>query len=307
MERIPQCTSLTRLCIRIPIAIPDGADLRPPRLGRFGASLIQFAPALTHFDLPFEMNIPLDFITDIISSLPRLTHLRICTPQCGILPGGAPAPAPPLAVPPNLHELEISVRHGAGLLFKWFLSHREPPVFTYLSLAGHVGDLSHLSLDYAISPIDIYFRRFGAQIISLSLAFWVEEFARLFTLLYATYMVLIPPAATQAFEYRVFASTTQLQKLSLARQYTMTVPTTLRTLMQSSTHLSDLAIEVRTPSDPPLGCLDWAVIDALLASPHYECLRHFSLTNWISKKSILTADFKLMMPQAAARQILHHE
>jgi hypothetical protein len=117
-------------------------------------------------------------ITHIISSLPFLTHLRLVCDRAytGIVtpamrpPDGAvyPAIAPPAdALPRDLHTLDIELYRGTSALFRWLLSHREPPIFTSLTLGGDANG-------EPMEPIEAYFTCCGPHIESLELAFWVD-------------------------------------------------------------------------------------------------------------------------------------
>jgi hypothetical protein len=125
----------------------------------------------------------LDVLVNLISGLPFLTHLRLSSTyhDVGIVGRAMLSPTDPSGpqtdrLPPNLHTLEISLWRGIGLLFKWLLSQRKPPIFTSLTLAGTTdGD----PID-PIEPIDTYLCRFGPQIKSLSLAYRVAGLNRSF-------------------------------------------------------------------------------------------------------------------------------
>ncbi|KAJ7886897.1 hypothetical protein B0H13DRAFT_2342639 [Mycena leptocephala] len=122
---------------------------------RFGAA----CPSLTRLDLGLPGHLPLNVLADLMSALPFLTELRLRSS-----PGHY---AGIDAFPPHLHKLDVELYRGTSLLFRWLLSHTEPPIFTTLRLGG--------CNRYEPIDIDAYLRRFGPRIESLALAYIVEE------------------------------------------------------------------------------------------------------------------------------------
>ncbi|KAJ6572207.1 hypothetical protein B0H19DRAFT_1065179 [Mycena capillaripes] len=254
---------------------------------RFGIS----SPYLTHFELELPGNIPLNVIADLISGLPGLTHLRLstgCEQFVGIVDPAEitsehvivhPKIVPPLeTLPPHLHSLDLSLYRGASLFFKWLLSHRKPPIFTSLKLAGCAG-----------APIE--------PIVLVALAHISSPSRSLF--LVDTHG--IPNKrnlCTRAFESRTLAHTPGLLNLTLA-QYSETILTTLMSV--SSAHLATLKVEVYL--FPGLSQPDWSLIDTVLEAPTFRCLQSASFTHYPQKHSLITAEVKALMTQASARNI----
>ncbi|KAF7367808.1 hypothetical protein MSAN_00845000 [Mycena sanguinolenta] len=252
---------------------------------RFGGS----CPALTRVELDIELDIPLNVVADLITSLPGLTHLRLSGPP---LSGGIYDPAtilsdngvvypktvPPADIlPPSWHSLDISLSGGATLLFQWLLSHSEPPTFTSLKLAGWVAS-------YPIEPVCSYFRRFGSQIESLSLAYCADRLN--------SHTVF----ETRAFEAHALATTPRLVELKLVWQDPGYIPALLTSI--SSVHLTTLRIGVILAEPQP----DWLVIDTVLATSQFGSLRNISFTH--QNRSLISPELKLLMPHASARNIL---
>ncbi|KAJ7138234.1 hypothetical protein C8R44DRAFT_976041 [Mycena epipterygia] len=266
------CTHPTKATTRAEISQFHPA-LHRHYIPRFGVDW----PALTRLELVFASHMPLGIITDIASTLPFLTHLRLCGgDNYGVVHY---APSPPTAVcPPRLHTMDLSLRRGTGALFEWLLSQDEPPNITSLSLAGPASD-------EPTAPIDAYLQRFGPKILSLSLAYyWVKDGFK-----------------TQAFETRALGYVPRLVHLALGRQYATRLLTILALL--SPVHLATLEIEVRpvvTARNRP----NWAQIDTIVGTPPFGALRRLAFTHQITKNSVITRAVKELMPQASARNIL---
>ncbi|KAJ7757500.1 hypothetical protein B0H16DRAFT_1689535 [Mycena metata] len=214
----------------------DPADrLCPPLLDthirRFGA-----CPSLTRFELNLPGDIRLHVLSDIVTALPLLTHLRICGRggDYTILKSET-SPVKDI-FPSRLRDLDISVdAGGAGVFFGWLLSYGTPPTFTSLVLIGD-------AMGRSIAPIEFYLELYGSTIETLSLAYWVSDSRK-----------------TETFEMRALSTTPQLTNLSLEGQYAQNLPTTLATI--ASVHLINLDIHVRPRMN---GCADWPRIDEVL-------------------------------------------
>ncbi|KAF8127508.1 hypothetical protein K438DRAFT_1789922 [Mycena galopus ATCC 62051] len=128
---------------------------------RFGASL-------TQFELGLPTPLPLHVLADLLSRLPCLEGLRICSETFGAGINDSQNAPPADKFPALLHKLDVALYRGTSLLFRWLLSAREPPIFTTLVLGGR-------SAGEPMGPIHAYLRRFGSQIKSLSLGYWVDE------------------------------------------------------------------------------------------------------------------------------------
>ncbi|KAJ7886920.1 hypothetical protein B0H13DRAFT_2534706 [Mycena leptocephala] len=183
MARLQSFPVLTELCIhgldsfRRVEEFAQFERLLHTHVPRFGAACL----SLTRFHLALPGDMFLDVLVNLISGLPFLTHLRLSSTyhDVGIVGRAMLSPTDPSgpqtdAFPPNLHTLEISLWRGIGLLFKWLLSQRKPPIFTSLTLAGTT-DGEPIE---PIEPIDTYLSRFGPQIESLSLAYRVAGLNR---------------------------------------------------------------------------------------------------------------------------------
>ncbi|KAJ7461522.1 hypothetical protein FB451DRAFT_1268457 [Mycena latifolia] len=285
--QLQSCSALTELCIRAPHSTIQAEQL--PEQLRFQRWLQNHIPcfgaaclALTRFELDFSSDIPLRIIADIITSLPRLTHLRLCGDKyaAGIV---SSEPVLPTDVfPPHLHTLDVSLKQGTSLLFEWLLAHRQPPIFTSLTIRGSANGVP-------TAPIDIYFELVGPKIESLSLAYWAD--ADPYSLTASN------SEQTHIFETHVLAFTSRLVHLTLVSQYAFTIPATLKLL--PSVRLTTITIGVRSST------VDWPLIDAIVATPRFASLQRLSFELQRDKKSLLTAEVKVLMPQANARNILH--
>lgn len=281
--------TLTELCIRAPNSpVIPAEQLRfqswlQTHVPRFGAA----CATLTRFELVFNSDIPLSVVTDIISSLPHLTHLRLYGGDYHRGNGGIvhmqSMLVPPTAVlPPHLHMLDISLRRGSSLLFAWLLSHHDPPVLTSLTLRGFANGAP-------TAPIDTYLQHFGPKIESLSLDYWVD----------------IDPLTesnaeqTRSLEARALACTPGLVNLTLAWQDPESIPGTL--MLLSSRPLITISIGVGHNA----GRSDWPLIDQIFVAPRFAALHRLVFTGRPSRKSLLTAEVRALMPQACARGILH--
>ncbi|KAF8188127.1 hypothetical protein K438DRAFT_2147403 [Mycena galopus ATCC 62051] len=191
--------------------------------------------------------------------------------------------APPAdKFPALLHKLDVALYRGTSLLFRWLLSAREPPIFTTLVLGGR-------SAGEPMGPIHAYLRRFGSQIKSLSLGYWVDELIGGWS-----------PEGTRAVEAHILAFTPRVVDLTLIAQEPKTIPATLLSL--PSAHITTLEVGIYLLKSSPQP--DWAAIDALLATPQFCVLQCLSFTNYRTKNSLITAEVKVLMPQTSARNIL---
>ncbi|KAJ6483080.1 hypothetical protein C8R45DRAFT_1215025 [Mycena sanguinolenta] len=245
---------------------------------RFGAS----CPSLTRFEFIPQGDLHLYVLADILSGLPCLTHLQLSGPVFTAVARGVSNPMTALPVatlPPNWHALDFSLQ-GANLLFQWLLSHREPPIFASLRLAGWADRREH------IEPIRSYLRRFGSRIESLSLAYLADGFC------------VCTNVERSAFEAYTMASSPRLVELNLAGQSSEAIPTILSSI--SSVRLTTLKIEVLRGRP-----LDWLLIDTVLATPKFATLRHVSFTQYSESglESLFTPEVKTMMPQTTARNL----
>jgi hypothetical protein len=240
-------------------------------------------------------HLPLNVLADLMSALPFLTELRLRSSPghyAGIVEE-ATTPTPDGLVfhktvprkdafPPHLHKLDVELYRGTSLLFRWLLSHTEPPIFTTLRLGG--------CNRYEPIDIDAYLRRFGPRIESLALAYIVEEEIGGWSL-----------EGTCAFEARVLAFTPRPVHLQLSPQSPETIPATLLSL--PSAHLITLKVGVYSDLDTPLP--DWSAIDAVVATPQFAALQHLLFVHHHFKEhSLITADAKALMPYASAHNIL---
>ncbi|KAJ7458180.1 hypothetical protein FB451DRAFT_1508576 [Mycena latifolia] len=216
VARLRNCGTLTELRTH-----PENALLKKDRL-RFQPLLqahirpFDACPSLTQFELGFPCDIEFRVLTDLISALPFLTHLRICGGSYTIIQcetGSATG-----AFTPHLHQMDIWLNGGTSIFFEWLLSHSKPPIFTSLTLAGSAGGES-------MAPIEAYLRRHGPSIETLSLCYWMNDFRE-----------------TETFERRALAFTPRLVSLSLTGQYPATILITLT--LSSSIHLVNLEISV---------------------------------------------------------------
>ncbi|KAJ7139622.1 hypothetical protein C8R44DRAFT_939630 [Mycena epipterygia] len=244
---------------------------------RFGAS-----PSLTHFELVLPSDIELRVIADLISALPFLTHLKMCSGIDGYTIMQSETVPPTDAFPPHLHTMDISLNgRGPGLFFEWLLSHSEPPIFTSLKFGGHARGES-------IAPVEAYLERHGPAIETLSLRYRADDFRGSF------------PTDTQTFEKRALTFTPRLVSLSLTSQDPATIPAIL---LLSSIHL--VRLEVSVLPQVETGPADWPRIDGILAA-RFGSLQRVSFTNALLKTS-LAPEIRALMPQASAREILTHE
>ncbi|KAJ6447929.1 hypothetical protein C8R45DRAFT_549804 [Mycena sanguinolenta] len=279
------CSALRELRIRFTPRVEQFEFKRIVRdyVLRFGGA----CSALTRVELDIEPNISLSVLADLIAGLPGLVHLRLGGPLFG---GGIydptkiasadgvvySKPVPPAAtLPSHWHTLDISLCRGAPLLFRWLLSHPEPPAFTSLKLGGWLAG-------YSIEPIYSYLRRFGSQIKSLSLAYCAERLNS-HTLF-----------ETSAFEAHALATTPRLVELNLIWQDPGNIPAILVSI--SSVHLTTLQFGGLGETQP-----NWSLIDTVLATPQFRSLRNISITR--QKKSLLSPEVKALMPHASARDI----
>ncbi|KAJ7645747.1 hypothetical protein B0H17DRAFT_1339001 [Mycena rosella] len=239
---------------------------------QFGAACL----SLARFELVLGSDMPLRILVDVISSLPSLTHLRICGEESyGLLASDA-VPATD-TLPPNLHTLDMSLRRGTNLFFEWLLSCDKTLVLTSLTLGGRANGAP-------IWPIEAYLKRVGTEIEALTISYWADGLK-----------------ATYAFEDHVLTFTNKLVHLSLARQYPHFLGT--RLAHPASSHLARISIEVRPVPDHILAEL--SSLNTILGTSQYRALRHISFTDEVSKEPFNIAQLRAVMPQANQRGILN--
>ncbi|KAJ7757506.1 hypothetical protein B0H16DRAFT_1885531, partial [Mycena metata] len=227
------------------------------QIRRFGA-----CPSLTRFELKLPGDIGLHTVSNIVSALPLLTHLRIGGGDYTIVQSETP-PVKDM-FPPHLRNLDLSVdARGASLFFGWLLSHSTPPTFTSLVLVGD-------AMGRSIAPIESYLRSYGSTIETSLFDYWADYYGR-----------------TETIKTIFLASTPRLLNLTLKYQCPKIIPTTLALI--ASVHLVDLHIEVRPPM---YGRPDWPRIDEVLAA-RFPSLKRLCFEMY---KTTL-ADIKPLMPQ----------
>ncbi|KAJ7696536.1 hypothetical protein B0H17DRAFT_1198046 [Mycena rosella] len=279
VAQLQNFSTLVELCIHAPAMLPaeqlDFECWLQTAIQGFGAA----CPNLTRFELTFASDITLPIIADIMSGLPRLTHLRLdggkangITQSAGVLPAGA--------FPPQLHSLDLNLRRGTSLLFEWLVAHDAPPIFTSLALKGY-------ACSARTAPIDAYLERFGRKIETLSLAYWVDADCDLSSESFTE--------QTRLFEAHALEFTPALEHLTLLWQHPATLPATLTLL--SSARLFTVTMQLCNTRDG-----DWPQIDAILASPRFASLQRLVFTETFTETD--EESLKELMPLASARRIL---
>ncbi|KAJ7114076.1 hypothetical protein C8R44DRAFT_984619 [Mycena epipterygia] len=124
-----------------------------------------------------------------------------------------------------------------------------------------------------VTSIDAYIQRFGPKIVSLSLEYWLNG-----------------RVATEALK---LAHLDQPPSLCISHS-----PGSTRKSFPAPSHYCP-----RSRDTGP----NWPQIDAILGTPRFGALRRLAFTRQGTKKSVITAEVKKLMPQATARSILANE
>ncbi|KAF7330628.1 hypothetical protein MSAN_02456700 [Mycena sanguinolenta] len=189
---------------------------------------------------------------------------------------------------PCLQTLNIEVKHGADILFAWFLSFAFGPQIKSLTLLDPE-DWDHQTADALVS----YFQRFGGRL---------------------EFLAIWPHRASFDEPSGILKYATSLRHLKLYCQPVSSVLTMLYSL--PSSNLFTLAIELHVVLDrgrvdtvSNMDRVPYALIDEALAHPRFHSLKHFSLEQCgggdHAPRSLLTRNAKALMPLAKARRILH--
>ncbi|KAJ7027498.1 hypothetical protein C8F04DRAFT_1266892 [Mycena alexandri] len=169
----------------------------------------------------------------------------------------------------------LRAHSSTGFFFWRPFSHADPPILTSLAIPARGPNGTH-----EFTPLETYLHRFGPRIHSLSFAYSpIERVCNGWSL-----------EGTRAFHARTLSYTPRLvPQMLFALAPDSVVPATLISL--PSPHLASLEVGIFLRGANPLLVappLDWAAIDAVVATPQFGSLQWLSFINHVSKKSIVT-------------------
>ncbi|KAJ7745864.1 hypothetical protein DFH07DRAFT_963217 [Mycena maculata] len=284
MSRLRTCLSLTHLELYFPRSSTEEWDLflgtHLPFLGAHCVSLSSLKLS------PCEKSaVSLRVIVDILVCLPSLSAFQLEGQSCRIIEAEIPLSQ---SSPPCLQTLNIEVKHGADILFAWFLSLAVGLQIKSLTLLDPE-DWDNPTTDSLVS----YFQRFGGRL---------------------EFLAIWPHRASFNEPSGILKYTTSLRHLKLYCQPVSSVLTMLSAL--PSSNLFTLAIELNVDLDEGrvdtvsnMDRVPYALIDEALAHPRFHSLKSFSLGEYgggaHAPRSLLTQKAKALMPLAKARRILH--
>ncbi|KAJ7210835.1 hypothetical protein GGX14DRAFT_394461 [Mycena pura] len=288
MSRLRTCLNLTHLELCFPPSSTEEWDLflgtHLPFLGAHCVSLSSLKLS------PCEKSaVSLRVIVDILVCLPSLSAFQLEGQSCSIIEAEIPLSH---SCPPCLQTLKIEVKHGAEILFGWFLSLAVGLRIKSLTLLDPEG-WDNPTVPTADSLVS-YFQRFGSRLEFL--AIWPHR---------ASFNGNEPSG--------ILKYATSLRHLKLYCQPVSSVLTMLSAL--PSSNLFTLAIELdvnldrgRVDTVSNMDRVPYALIDEALAHPRFHSLKSFSLGYGggdHGPRSLLTRNAKALMPLAKARRILH--
>ncbi|KAJ7796210.1 hypothetical protein B0H14DRAFT_2915977 [Mycena olivaceomarginata] len=283
MSRLRTCLSLTHLELCFPSPSTEEWDLflgtHLPFLGAHCASLSSLKLS------PYEKSaVSLRVIVDILVCLPSLCAFQLEGQSCSIIEAEIPLSQ---SCPPCLQTLNIEVKHGADILFAWFLSLAVGLQIKSLTLLDPE-DWDNPTADSLVS----YFQRFGGRL---------------------EFLAIWPHRANFNEPSGILKYATSLRHLKLYCQPVASVLTMLHAL--PSSNLFTLAIELlvvldrgRVDTVSNIDRVPYALIDEALAHPRFHSLKSFSLGQYDdgghATRSLLTRKAKALMPLAKARRLL---
>ncbi|KAJ7861899.1 hypothetical protein B0H13DRAFT_2354960 [Mycena leptocephala] len=197
----------------------------------------------------------------------------------------------------GLYALQVNLARGAGLLFAWLLSLPDLPILQSLTLTLCLMP-GEYPLGVSLHPLDIYLRRAGSKLESLSLS--------LSGLLYDPDDDL---GEAFKFERRLLESASRLRVLNFTTSQNASILPEILGFLPAS-RLSTLTVAVQCSGEEMLPqYMIWEQLDRALAHPKFESLETFALEDTLADVkediSLLGEEARTAMPMANARGILY--
>ncbi|KAJ7764943.1 hypothetical protein B0H16DRAFT_1454736 [Mycena metata] len=220
--------------------------------------------SLTQLELILPTSFPTDVLADLLSGLSLLSQLTIGSKG---------------------RKVRVRAFSSSGC------SATHVPGSTWLAIHSR-----SIDAPYEFAPLETYLHRFGPRIHSLTLAYSLVE---------VEWPWSWSLARTRALHARTLTCTPRLVNQMLFAMAPESIPDTLVSL--PSPYLASLEVRIFLKAENPLLLApppDWAAIDALVVTSQFGSLQRLSFIDHFSKKSLITDEVRVLMPQANARGIL---